>query len=188
MNRDDDFTPPPRAAGATTNLLRRRLLVWFPAAVFGSVAATLAAAAFRFLRPEAVATDAGHAPDVWVAVAPVSELEGASPAARTLTIERAAGWARARTEHLVYVLPPRAGHRVVSAACPHEGCEVVWRGEARDFFCPCHDSSFSAEGERLSGPAPRGLEQLPTRVSNGVLEVLPGAVIPREQQETPGRG
>ncbi|MBV9209743.1 MAG: ubiquinol-cytochrome c reductase iron-sulfur subunit, partial [Acidobacteria bacterium] len=33
------------------------------------------------------------------------------------------------------------------------------------------DSSFAANGERVSGPARRGLDPLPTREKDGVLQV-----------------
>ena len=63
----------------------------------------------------------------------------------------------------------------VCARCPHEGCDVDFvpdpnqlPQEVKDeighpvstavYICPCHNSTFRAEdGERLAGPAPRGL-------------------------------
>ena len=63
----------------------------------------------------------------------------------------------------------------VCARCPHEGCDVDFvpdpsqlPQEVKDeighavpngvYICPCHNSTFKADdGERLAGPAPRGL-------------------------------
>ena len=55
--------------------------------------------------------------------------------------------------------------RAFSASCPHASCLVDFDG--KDFACPCHASRFSVDGERLSGPAPRGLDPLEVRVENG---------------------
>jgi len=64
--------------------------------------------------------------------------------------------------------------KAVCVVCPHEQCDVDFVadpgqldpsvveeiGEVRDpvYLCPCHNSTFTmAGGERLGGPAPRGL-------------------------------
>ena len=64
--------------------------------------------------------------------------------------------------------------RAVCVVCPHEQCDVDFVadpatldplvveeiGEVTDpvYLCPCHNSTFTmAGGERLGGPAPRGL-------------------------------
>jgi menaquinol-cytochrome c reductase iron-sulfur subunit len=60
---------------------------------------------------------------------------------------------------------------VFSPVCPHLGCQVFWDGSTGRFSCPCHGSVFSEEGEVLGGPAPRGLDVLPSQVRNGGLYV-----------------
>jgi len=91
--------------------------------------------------------------------------------------EHIAGWAITTEEHNVFVLPTK-GNQVVSAVCPHEGCEVLWDGQRNQFSCPCHESYFGAGGARISGPAPRGLDPLPSRVQDGKLQVQYG--LPQE--------
>ena len=45
-----------------------------------------------------------------------------------------------------------------SSTCPHFGCEVDLPDADGIVLCPCHNSTFTmAGGERLGGPAPRGL-------------------------------
>ena len=73
-------------------------------------------------------------------------------------------------EHNVFVLPAK-NNQVLSPICPHEGCEVLWDGQRNQFACPCHESYFAADGARISGPAPRGLDALPSRVQDGNLQV-----------------
>lgn len=41
----------------------------------------------------------------------------------------------------------------VSAVCPHLGGVLNWNGAEQSWDCPLHGSRFSAEGERLEGPA-----------------------------------
>ncbi|HEV3469001.1 MAG TPA: Rieske 2Fe-2S domain-containing protein [Pyrinomonadaceae bacterium] len=161
------------AGGARTHDdLRRRFLLWIPAAVFGAAAVSLLTTAYRFLRPRAGAAAADADPrGGWLAVGRVSEMGGGRPLRRAVTVERRAGWSLARREQAVFVLPG-AGPRVVSAVCPHEGCEVEWDAGASAFLCPCHDSRFGPDGERTAGPAERGLARLPARVTGDVLEVL----------------
>ena len=50
--------------------------------------------------------------------------------------------------------------RAFSTVCPHLGCGVDYDEPTRTFACPCHGSSFSLDGRRLSGPSPRGLDEL----------------------------
>ena len=62
----------------------------------------------------------------------------------------------------------------VCVRCPHELCDVDYVDDPKRlpqeivneigravtepvYVCPCHNSTFKVDGERLSGPAPRGL-------------------------------
>ena len=59
---------------------------------------------------------------------------------------------------------------VFSGKCPHLGCGYKWRKHkvrGQVFLCPCHLSIFDASGNVLDGPAPRPLDVLPIRVSDG---------------------
>lgn len=58
--------------------------------------------------------------------------------------------------------------------CPHLGCDVSYRatGKGGEFKCPCHDSAFKLDGEKLNDIPPRGLDPLETIVSeNGDIWV-----------------
>jgi len=61
--------------------------------------------------------------------------------------------------------------RAWSVVCPHLGCATEPSASAAGFVCPCHDSAFDADGRRLSGPSPRDLDPLATRVDDGVVFV-----------------
>jgi menaquinol-cytochrome c reductase iron-sulfur subunit len=144
---------------------RREFLLWIPLGIFAGLAATVATAAFRYLRPAKAIYEAQ-----WNDLAPLAELKGEKPIMRSIVAEHQAGWASTLEEHFVYILPHK-DNQVLSSICPHEGCNVAWREDASQFFCPCHDSYFTSDGERLSGPSRRGLDPLPTREKDGVLQV-----------------
>ncbi len=62
--------------------------------------------------------------------------------------------------------------RVLGVNCAHLGCPVSWFPESGLFMCPCHGGVYYADGERASGPPPRGLYHGVGRVrSDGNLEI-----------------
>lgn len=79
--------------------------------------------------------------------------------------------------------------KAIAAVCPHEQCEVDFIadpsqlaagllteiGSVREpvYVCPCHNSTFTvANGERLAGPAPRGLYRFRvTGVTSAAVEI-----------------
>ena len=148
-----------------TNDSRRSFLKILPLGVIAGVFVSIGGAAVRFLRPRL------YMPiDRWLDVANLSELTGPQPLTRKVATEQISGWAVTTEEHNVFVLPAK-GNQVLSAVCPHEGCEVAWDANANRFSCPCHQSFFTADGARISGPSPRGLDPLPVRVQDGKLQV-----------------
>ena len=143
---------------------RRSFLKLLPLGVVAGVFASIGGAAFRFLRPRI-----GAVSEAWLDVGMLSELKGPQPLARKIVAENIAGWAITTEEHNVFVLPEK-NNQVLSAICPHEGCEVAWDQASNRFSCPCHESYFAADGARISGPATRGLNPLPMRVQDGKLQ------------------
>lgn len=60
---------------------------------------------------------------------------------------------------------------VLAVNCAHLGCPVSWFPESGLFMCPCHGGVYHADGERASGPPPRGLFHCVWRVNAGQLEI-----------------
>jgi nitrite reductase/ring-hydroxylating ferredoxin subunit len=57
--------------------------------------------------------------------------------------------------------------------CPHRQCSLA-EGDLQGAVvtCPCHGSQFAVTtGERLRGPAVRGVRTYAVRVENGTLQV-----------------
>jgi menaquinol-cytochrome c reductase iron-sulfur subunit len=63
------------------------------------------------------------------------------------------------------------GFTIFSPICPHLGCRYSWVQAQNKFICPCHGSEYSNIGTHLAGPAPRGLDPLPLRETNGKAEL-----------------
>jgi Rieske Fe-S protein len=63
-----------------------------------------------------------------------------------------------------------------NAECPHAGCLVAFLSDKDYYQCPCHDSKFQPDGERIDPlhcPSPRGLDPLAVQIrdSGGTKEV-----------------
>jgi Rieske Fe-S protein len=145
---------------------RRDFLSLLSFGIFAGMIGTVAISAFRFLRPAAVKARE----EKWFDVAPIAELKGNQPITYSVMVEKKSGWANKTEEEFVFVLPQNQ-NQVLSSVCPHEGCQVVWRDESKQFVCPCHDSFFAPDGKKLTGPSQRDLDPLPTRTKDGVLQI-----------------
>lgn len=49
---------------------------------------------------------------------------------------------------------------LLSAVCPHMGCVVAWNHAGQTWDCPCHGSTFTAQGKVLTGPAETPLDPI----------------------------
>ncbi len=109
----------------------------------------------------------------WSEVGDVSEVaENATPVRKTITFAQLDGWREVVSAQSVYVNRKSDGtFEILSAICPHLGCSVSWQAAQTDFVCPCHGSVFQPDGKVISGPSPRGMDRLPTRIKNGKLQV-----------------
>lgn len=95
-----------------------------------------------------------------------------APLQKIIQVSQRDGWRESVAEKPVYIVKDAQGQlTVLSTVCPHLGCEVPWNATRQQFVCPCHGSVFTADGTRVSGPTPRGLDSLPTSVENGHLMV-----------------
>jgi menaquinol-cytochrome c reductase iron-sulfur subunit len=97
--------------------------------------------------------------------------EGQAPLRRTLDLKQRDGWRETASQPAVYIIKTGGTLKALSAICPHLGCTVPWDSGRNEFVCPCHGGVFSPDGARVSGPPPRALDALDTKVSGGKLMV-----------------
>lgn len=105
----------------------------------------------------------------WIDLGPAVEIREGPWKARGFRREIEDRWKRTVIEESVYLR--RRGDLIdaVSAICTHTGCLV--QRISNGFGCPCHRSDFDEEGVPLSGPAPRPLDRLETRIEGDRLKL-----------------
>ncbi|MGH9452231.1 MAG: ubiquinol-cytochrome c reductase iron-sulfur subunit [Terriglobia bacterium] len=115
----------------------------------------------------------GSGAGVWSDLGPADQYTSLSaPVRKLIKILTVDGWRREESEKVVYVTKgPDGKVEVLTAVCPHLGCEVAWQPGADHFHCPCHGGTFAPDGAYISGPPPRGMDTLPTTVKDGRLMV-----------------
>lgn len=59
----------------------------------------------------------------------------------------------------IFIVHQIEGFKVFSAVCTHLGCLVRWESDKNRFYCPCHKGIFDSNGQVISGPPPRPLDQ-----------------------------
>ena len=57
------------------------------------------------------------------------------------------------------VRTPAGELKAFSATCTHLDCIVQYQPEARGIWCACHNGRYNLNGQNVSGPPPRPLEE-----------------------------
>ena len=101
------------------------------------------------------------------------------PAARCYVAEFPAAVAeRARGVYPKDALPMlEAGLIVLYQRCTHLGCRLPYCVSSEWYECPCHDAKFDQIGERRQGPAPRGMDIIPSSIEDGHLVIDTGNIL-----------
>lgn len=108
---------------------------------------------------------AGAGRGEWIFAARLSTLREGEARRVSLIADRRDAWSVEKDAVLGAAWLVRKGEVVsaFSVVCPHLGCSIGARSDGT-FTCPCHESSFTPEGRRVTGPSPRDLDRLETRV------------------------
>ena len=131
--------------------------------IFGAtslITATLALPAVAYL----FSPFRGEANGTWAEAGDVNELPLNEPTELLFHKKRADGWKTTVEKTTAWAV--KSENEVIAFAphCTHLGCGYQWDKKNKNFLCPCHASTFSIDGRVLSGPAPRPLDRLETRV------------------------
>jgi Rieske Fe-S protein len=102
----------------------------------------------------------------WIPTVPLESLREGEAKRVALVADHRDAWSLEKSVELGAVWLVRKGTSVLawSVTCPHLGCSVDRASTGKGFYCACHDSSFDPSGKRESGPSPRDLDSLETRV------------------------
>jgi menaquinol-cytochrome c reductase iron-sulfur subunit len=149
---------------------RRSFLRTVLVTVGGLVSATLAIPLVRFATFPLRAKEDEVS---WSDVGKIDEFASlAEPVVRTIDVHRVDGWRSSTAQSGVSVVPVENGKlKVLSSVCPHLGCSVRWIDKKDNFVCPCHGGTFTRTGVHVSGPPLRAMDELESKVEDGVLKV-----------------
>jgi Rieske Fe-S protein len=164
-------TPDESGPAAPARQSRRTFFEWLTYG-FGAVAAVAAGIPFvGFL----IRTPKW--PPQWVTLGPVDKFPKGETRMVTFDNPIREPWDGITAQTGVYVRfegedkPQKDQFLVLAVNCAHLGCPVSWFPQSGLFMCPCHGGVYYGNGERASGPPPRGLFHCVWRVRNGALEV-----------------
>jgi menaquinol-cytochrome c reductase iron-sulfur subunit len=109
----------------------------------------------------------------WSEVGKIDEFASlTAPVKRVIKVEQRDAWRKIISEKAIYVVPAKNGTvRVLSPICPHLGCSIPWNETKQEFICPCHVAVFAMDGAKISGPTPRSMDDLDSKVQEGMLKV-----------------
>ncbi len=110
----------------------------------------------------------------FIKVGNIKDVKGSAPRKAVIKSFKTDGWNRFDNIILGAVWLIREGDNKIiafSSVCPHLGCGIDWSQKKEQFVCPCHASIFDINGHVLSGPSPRQMDRLDTKVENGEILV-----------------
>lgn len=75
----------------------------------------------------------------------------------------------------ILIRTPAGELRAFSAVCTHLNCTVQYRPDLTEIWCACHNGHFNLNGQNVSGPPPRPLDQYVVNVRGDEIVVSKGA-------------
>lgn len=147
---------------------RRTVLGWLVGIINVGVATAIIGPTLGFI---AAPLTRKRPPGIWVPVLEENELADGETKSVSFQLQVQDGYMTSERKYSAYIY--RKGSKVVAydPSCPHLGCHVEFKDRKKRYVCPCHGGVFDEEGERISGPPPRGLTKLAAKVDKGRIWV-----------------
>jgi len=166
-----DSPPSERQTPAPADPSRRGALGTLVVVGSAAYAGALAIPGYGFIAGEADRLSTSG--ERWLRVAPLESLPDGAPVRVKARGDARDAFTVAHDQTLGSVWLTRSGEsvRALSAECPHLGCAIDLAGDGTNYSCPCHTSKFGLDGQSHSGPSPRAMDELATRVVEGWVEV-----------------
>ncbi|WP_339734931.1 Rieske (2Fe-2S) protein [uncultured Gimesia sp.] len=143
--------------------MRRRKFLKYCTGVLGAVYATvLAVPGLGFLLST---LKRGQQEEKTYQLAKLKDLEPGVPQRFSIIDQREDAWTKYPSGPIGSVWITKAQDGTVTAfssTCPHLGCVIDYVPGDEEFFCPCHAATFQTDGAMVSGPQPRGMDDLKT--------------------------
>ncbi|MDO8749678.1 MAG: ubiquinol-cytochrome c reductase iron-sulfur subunit [Dehalococcoidia bacterium] len=160
-----------RRSTNNSSVSRRNFLKYGVVGITGLISAVLAIPLVRyFISPALGSTEKDWAVIARTADVPVGkpihvEYEQRMKDSWVLTTHRKGAWIVTQDGQNFTVFDPHCTH----LGCPYTWTEEPWKGEGPykgqpHFHCPCHEGIYTIDGTVISGPPPRPLDRLLTKV------------------------
>ncbi len=148
-------------------LSRRKFLETSFWGLSGIVTLSVGATGVRFLSGKAPETST----EQWVEIGQLSDLDPSKVNRVIYSLSAKDAWRDIQTSGALFAFSNNGGdsYTVLDATCTHLGCVVQWKETDNRFVCPCHSGFFTREGEVISGPPPKPLRGLQTKIENDTL-------------------
>lgn len=110
--------------------------------------------------------------EAWIPAGPLDNYPVNQPTLFSFTRTQVNGWEKTVNSYGVFIIRMSDGQVLaLSNICTHLSCRVNWKSDLQEFVCPCHDGHFAEDGSVISGPPPRPLYHVETKVENGDLMI-----------------
>jgi Rieske Fe-S protein len=110
--------------------------------------------------------------DVWIPAGKLDSYPVGVPTLFSFTRTTVNGWENTVNSYGAYILKNSdTAVQALSNICTHLSCRVSWTQAVQEYICPCHDGRFNIEGQVVSGPPPRPLNQYETKIENGLVYI-----------------
>jgi Rieske Fe-S protein len=147
-------------------LNRRQFLEITFWAVTGVVTLGVAGVGARFVAGDSLDPTSSN----WVQVGSLTDLDASAVNRVNYTLKAKDAWREVEQTGVLYAYSvDGTTYTVLDASCPHLGCVVQWQPDTNTYVCPCHSGVFTREGAVISGPPPRPMRRLETKVEDGIL-------------------
>ena len=145
--------------------MRRRKFLKHCTSILGSLYATiLAVPALGFLFST---LKRGNQTDRTYRLTRLNDLEPGVPQRFTIIDQRVDAWTKYPPGPIGSVWLSKSKDGAVTAfssTCPHLGCVIDYVAGDEEYFCPCHAATFQPDGAMVSGPQPRGMDEIKTTI------------------------
>jgi len=139
---------------------RRRFLERAIRSIVGGISAALAV----IVGGSILSPMLGRRRESWLPAGLLADLEDNTPLPVTLRITRNDGYYEAVDRPVIFLVKTGDQVKALSSTCTHLGCRVSYDEHEQLIKCPCHGGVYTPNGDVKSGPPPRSLPSLATRI------------------------
>ncbi len=106
----------------------------------------------------------------WVALGKLSEFGVGSVHQVSYALKAKDAWLDVEDKGALYAFTDDGkNYTVLDGTCTHLGCSVQWMAADNQFECHCHAAVFARDGAVVSGPPPKPLRALQSKIDQGSL-------------------